>query len=131
MAPNDRAQLVEEWCVVSVVDDFGATGMRKEPIVAHLRSMSHQRLAPGVPDGMIAEFREYLEDGLPQHRAAGLAVYTFDSGVPDQVPHLVVDDDYAFRRIFDNQLEKQPFSAQALLYLITLGDVPGGVAMMW
>lgn len=54
-----------------------------------------------------------------------LAVYTFDSGVPDEVPHLVVDNDYAFRRIFDNQLEEQPFAAQPLLYFIALGDVSG------
>ena len=86
---------------------------------------------PGMPDGMIGELREYLEDGLPQHSAARLAVDMFDSGVPHQVPHFVVDDDYAFRRIFDDQLEEQPFAAQALLYFVTLGVMSRAVAMMW
>ena len=61
----------------------------------------------------------------PARCAARLAVYPLHSGVPDEVPQLLIDDDYAFRRIFDDQLEEEPFAAQPFLYLLTLGDVPG------
>src|SRR6516164_10032267 len=73
---------------------------------------------------MSGKFWEHLKDGLPQNSAARLTVYTLHSCVPDEVPQLVIDDNYAFRRIFDNQFEEQPFATQPLHHVVALGDVP-------
>src|SRR6516164_680511 len=73
---------------------------------------------------MINKLWEDFKDGLAQHGATRLAVYTLHRRIPDEMTQFVIDNDDAFRRIFDNQLEKQPLAAQPLLHLVTFGGVP-------